>query len=55
MTNTHVYFLAISVKPALFHTSRVARDGKTIEATEKTFADLVEKAEHPVIVDFYAE
>ncbi|CAO3683130.1 unnamed protein product [Umbelopsis vinacea] len=45
----------ISVKPALFHTSRVARDGKTIEATEKTFADLVEKAEHPVIVDFYAD
>jgi len=50
-----VCIAALSVKPALFHTSRVVRDGKTVEATEKTFADLVEKAEHPVIVDFYAD
>ncbi|KAJ2962081.1 hypothetical protein NQZ79_g2785 [Umbelopsis isabellina] len=44
-----------TVKPALFHTSRVVRDGKTVEATSQNFADLVEKADKPVIVDFYAD
>ncbi|CAO3676224.1 unnamed protein product [Umbelopsis ramanniana] len=44
-----------SIKPSLFHTSSVVSSGKTVEATDKTFADLVEKADHPVIVDFYAE
>ncbi|KAI7906546.1 thioredoxin-like protein [Cokeromyces recurvatus] len=29
--------------------------GKTIEATAETFGSLVEKADHPVIVDFYAD
>ncbi|KAI9313427.1 thioredoxin [Dichotomocladium elegans] len=29
--------------------------GKTIEATTETFDDLVVKADHPVIVDFYAD
>ncbi|KAI9480924.1 MAG: thioredoxin-like protein [Benjaminiella poitrasii] len=29
--------------------------GKTVEATTETFGSLVEKADHPVIVDFYAD
>ncbi|KAI7893567.1 thioredoxin-like protein, partial [Mucor mucedo] len=29
--------------------------GKTIEATKETFDSLVTKADHPVIVDFYAD
>ncbi|CAO3654537.1 unnamed protein product [Mucor hiemalis] len=29
--------------------------GKTVEATTQTFESLVTKADHPVIVDFYAD
>ncbi|KAI8060757.1 thioredoxin-like protein [Gongronella butleri] len=38
-----------------FHTNRPCFTGKTVEATSATFDELVVKADHPVIVDFYAD
>ncbi|ORX46064.1 thioredoxin [Hesseltinella vesiculosa] len=38
-----------------FHTNRPCFTGKTVEATSETFDKLVTKADHPVIVDFYAD
>ncbi|KAI8979358.1 thioredoxin-like protein [Mycotypha africana] len=38
-----------------FHTTHTRLTGKTVEATTSTFDSLVTKADHPVIVDFYAD
>ncbi|CAO3689018.1 unnamed protein product [Rhizopus stolonifer] len=37
-----------------FHAAQPRFTGKTVEATADTFEALVRKADHPVIVDFYA-
>ncbi|KAI9243806.1 thioredoxin-like protein [Phascolomyces articulosus] len=37
-----------------FHAGIPVFTGKTVEATSETFGELVNKADHPVIVDFYA-
>lgn len=39
----------------MFHAGQPRFTGKTVEATSDSFAKLVDKADHPVIVDFYAE
>ncbi|KAL0080623.1 thioredoxin 2-like protein [Phycomyces blakesleeanus] len=38
-----------------FHAGQTCFTGKTITATSKDFDELVTKANHPVIVDFYAD
>ncbi|KAG0798934.1 hypothetical protein G6F22_003729 [Rhizopus arrhizus] len=38
-----------------FHAAYPRFTGKTVEANTKTFDELVRKADHPVIVDFYAD
>ncbi|KAI9300416.1 thioredoxin-like protein [Cunninghamella echinulata] len=38
-----------------FHVNRPCFTGKTIEATSDNFKQLVNDADHPVIVDFYAD
>lgn len=38
-----------------FHAAQPRLTGQTVEATSSTFEKLVTKADHPVIVDFYAE
>ncbi|KAG2231098.1 hypothetical protein INT48_003467 [Thamnidium elegans] len=50
----------IAIKPARqfvrsFHAAQPRLTGKTVEATSETFDSLVTKANHPVIVDFYAD
>ncbi|KAI7858675.1 thioredoxin-like protein [Circinella umbellata] len=45
----------IVVAQRQFHAAVPVMTGKTIEATSETFAELVNKADHPVIVDFYAD
>ena len=50
-----VFMSFIVVSQRQFHAAVPVMTGKTVEATSKTFAELVNKADHPVIVDFYAE
>ncbi|KAI9496061.1 thioredoxin-like protein [Zychaea mexicana] len=38
----------------MFHAGLPRFTGKTVEASSTSFAELVNKADHPVIVDFYA-
>ncbi|KAI8645430.1 thioredoxin-like protein [Parasitella parasitica] len=38
-----------------FHAAQPRLTGKTVEANSQTFEKLVTKADHPVIVDFYAD
>ncbi|CAO0793848.1 unnamed protein product [Mucor circinelloides] len=38
-----------------FHAAQPRLTGQTVEATSATFEKLVTKADHPVIVDFYAD
>ncbi|KAI7879866.1 thioredoxin [Lichtheimia hyalospora FSU 10163] len=39
----------------MFHAGQPRFTGKTVEASTESFEQLVKKADHPVIVDFYAE
>ncbi|RUS32740.1 thioredoxin-like protein [Jimgerdemannia flammicorona] len=53
MLNTSIHCAGVA-RPALFHTTRVARDGRVLEIKKEEFEEIVVKAKQPVIVDFYA-
>ena len=46
---------ALVVSQRMFHAGQPRFTGKTVEASSENFAQLVNKADHPVIVDFYAK
>ncbi|OBZ90273.1 Thioredoxin, mitochondrial [Choanephora cucurbitarum] len=52
--------IRVAVRPTrqfvrAFHSAQPRLTGKTVEATTSTWDQLVTKADHPVIVDFYAD
>ncbi|KAI8391204.1 thioredoxin [Radiomyces spectabilis] len=47
--------MSVAASRRAFHVARPCLTGKTLEGTEENFDELVINADHPVIVDFYAD